>query len=62
MAHGVIQPFLGSQLRGYGIDKDYGTLKKSEVVDLLVLNKDQLDDISNTREVRLVYLEGGTFA
>ena len=44
-----------------GIDKDYGTLAKSKMADLLVLEKNPLDDIANTKTLRTVYIGGKRF-
>jgi imidazolonepropionase-like amidohydrolase len=44
-----------------GIDKDYGTLATGKVADLLVLDKNPLDDITNTKSLRTVYIGGRKF-
>jgi imidazolonepropionase-like amidohydrolase len=38
--------------------KDLGTLEKSKWADLLVLDKNPLDDIRNTRTINAVYIAG----
>ena len=44
-----------------GIDKDFGTLAKGKAADLLVLDKNPLDDITNMRSMEAVYLGGKKF-
>ena len=38
--------------------KDLGTLEKSKWADLVVLNKNPLDDIKNSRTIDAVYIAG----
>jgi len=38
--------------------EDLGTLEKNKWADLLVLDKDPLDDIKNTRTISAVYIAG----
>jgi imidazolonepropionase-like amidohydrolase len=57
----VIQAFSKTNSEVLGIDKDYGTLAKGKVADLLVLEKNPLDDIANTKTLRTVYIGGKKF-
>jgi len=57
----VIQAFSKTNSEIIGIDKDYGTLAKGKVADLVVLDKNPLDDILNTRTVSAVYIGGKKF-
>jgi imidazolonepropionase-like amidohydrolase len=57
----VIQAFSQTNSEILGIDKDYGTLAKGKVADLVVLDKNPLDDILNTRTVNTVYIGGKKF-
>jgi imidazolonepropionase-like amidohydrolase len=57
----VIQAFSKTNSEVLGIDKDYGTLAKGKVADLLVLEKNPVDDISNTKTLRTVYIAGKKF-
>ena len=59
----VIQAFSQSPTpRSLGIDKDYGTLSpKGLMGDLVVLDKNPLDDILNTRTVSAIYIGGKKF-
>jgi imidazolonepropionase-like amidohydrolase len=54
----VIQAFSKTNSEVLGIDKDYGTLAKGKMADLLVLEKSPVDDISNTKTLRAVYIGG----
>jgi len=57
----VIQAFSKTNSEALGVDKDYGTLSKGKVADFLVLRKNPLDDIVNTRTLSAVYLGGKRF-
>jgi len=57
----VIQAFSKTNSEILGIDKDYGTLAKGKMADLVVLDKSPLDDILNTRTVSAVYIGGKKF-
>ena len=57
----VIQAFSKTNSEVLGIDKDYGTLAKGKVADLVVLDKNPLDDILNTRSIHTVYIAGKRF-
>ena len=43
------------------IDNDFGVLAKGKVADLVVLNRNPLDNIRNTRSIHAVYLGGKRF-
>ena len=47
--------------RPWGIDKEFGTLAKSKAADLLVLEKNPLDNITNMRAIQTIYLGGKKF-
>jgi imidazolonepropionase-like amidohydrolase len=57
----VIQAFSKTNSEALGIENDYGTLAKGKVADFLVLRKNPLDDIVNTRTLSAVYLGGKKF-
>ena len=57
----VIQAFSKTNSEILGIDKDYGALAKGKMADLVVLDKNPLDDILNTRTVSAVYIGGKKF-
>ena len=57
----VIQAFSKTNSEILGFDKDYGTLAKGKMADLVVLDKNPLDDILNTRSVSAVYIGGKRF-
>jgi imidazolonepropionase-like amidohydrolase len=57
----VIQAFSKTNSEALGIDKDYGTLAKGKVADLVVLDKNPLDDILNTHSINTVYIGGKKF-
>jgi imidazolonepropionase-like amidohydrolase len=52
----VIQAFSKGALETLGIDKEFGALAKGKAADLLVLEKNPLDNIINTRSIQAVYL------
>lgn len=54
----VIQAFSKTNSEELGVDKDYGTLAKGKVADFIVMRKNPLDDIVNTRTLSAVYLGG----
>lgn len=57
----VIQSFSKINSETLGIDKDYGTLAPGKIADLLVLDKNPLEDILNTRTLSAVYIGGKKF-
>ena len=54
----VITAFSKVNTETLGVSKDYGTLAVGKVADLLVLDKNPLDDITNTKSLRTVYIGG----
>jgi imidazolonepropionase-like amidohydrolase len=57
----VIQAFSKTNSEALGVDKDFGTLAKGKVADFVVMRKNPLDDIVNTRTLSAVYLGGKKF-
>jgi imidazolonepropionase-like amidohydrolase len=57
----VIQAFSKTNSEALGVEKDFGTLAKGKVADFLVLSKNPLDDIVNTRTLSAVYIAGKKF-
>jgi imidazolonepropionase-like amidohydrolase len=57
----VIQSFSKGASEALGIDKDFGTLAKGKAADLLVLEKNPLDNIANMRTIQAIYLGGKKF-
>ena len=57
----VIQSFSKGASETLGIDKDFGTLAKGKAADLLVLEKNPLDNIANMRSIQTIYLGGKKF-
>jgi imidazolonepropionase-like amidohydrolase len=57
----VIEAYSKINSEALGVDKDYGTLAKGKVADFLVLARNPLDDIVNTRSLSAVYLAGKKF-
>jgi imidazolonepropionase-like amidohydrolase len=57
----VIQSFSKSASEALGIDKEFGILAKGKVADLLVLEKNPLDNITNMRSIQTIYLGGKKF-
>jgi imidazolonepropionase-like amidohydrolase len=57
----VIQAFSKGASEALGIDKEFGTLAKGKAADLLVLEKNPLDNITNMRTIQTVYLGGKKF-
>ena len=57
----VIQAFSRNSAEALAIDKDYGTLARGKVADLLVLGKNPLDNIRNMRTIEAIYLGGRKF-
>ena len=57
----VIQSFSQKAAEALRIDKDFGTLERGKAADLLVLDKNPLDDIRHMRSIAAVYLGGRKF-
>ncbi len=57
----VIQAFSKGSSEALAIDKDFGTLAKDKAADLLVLEKNPLDNIANMRTIEAIYLGGRKF-
>jgi imidazolonepropionase-like amidohydrolase len=57
----VIQAFSKNSAEALRIDKDYGTLARGKAADLLVLEKNPLEDIKNMRTMQTIYLGGRKF-
>ena len=57
----VIQAFSKGSSEALRIDKEFGTLAKGKAADLLVLDRNPLDDIRNMRSIDAVYLGGRRF-
>jgi len=57
----VIQSFSKAASESLGIAKDFGTLAKGKAADLLVLEKNPLDNIANMRSLHTIYLGGKKF-
>jgi imidazolonepropionase-like amidohydrolase len=54
----VIQSASKNAAEFLGVARDFGTLEKGKHADLIVLDKNPLDDIRNTRTIHSVYLGG----
>ena len=57
----VIQSFSKGASESLGIDKEFGTLAKGKTADLLVLEKNPLENITNMRTIQTIYLGGKKF-
>ena len=57
----VIQSFSKGASEALGIQKEFGTLAKGKTADLLVLEKNPLDNITNMRSIQAIYLGGKKF-
>jgi imidazolonepropionase-like amidohydrolase len=57
----VIQSFSKGASEALGIDKEFGTLAKGKAADLLVLERNPLDNIANMRSIQTIYLGGKKF-
>jgi imidazolonepropionase-like amidohydrolase len=57
----VIQSFSKNASEALVLDKDFGTLAKGKAADLLVLEKNPLDNITNMRTIHTIYLGGKKF-
>ena len=57
----VIQAFSKNAAETLGIDKEFGALAKGKAADLLVLEKNPLENITHMRSIQAVYLGGKKF-
>ena len=57
----VIESFSKGASKALGIDKEFGTLAKGKAADLLVLERNPLDNIANMRSIQTIYLGGKKF-
>jgi imidazolonepropionase-like amidohydrolase len=57
----VIESFSKNAAQALKIAKDFGTLEKGKAADLVVLEKNPLENIRNTRTIHTVYLGGKKF-
>ncbi len=57
----VIQSFSKNAAEVLGIDHDFGTLAAGKAADLLILNSNPLENISNMRAIQTIYLGGKRF-
>ena len=57
----VIEAWSKYSSQALGIDKNFGTLEKGKVADLVVLDASPLEDMRNTRKIHAVYLGGKKF-
>ena len=57
----VIQSFSKGASEALGIEKEFGTLAKGKAADLLVLDKNPLDSITNMHTIQTIYLGGKKF-
>jgi imidazolonepropionase-like amidohydrolase len=57
----VIQSFSKGASEALGIDKEFGTLAKGKAADLLVLEKNPLENIFNMRTIQAIYVGGKKF-
>ena len=57
----IIESFSKTSAAVLGASKDLGTLTKGHAADLVVLDKNPLDDIRNSRSIHAVYLGGRKF-
>jgi imidazolonepropionase-like amidohydrolase len=57
----VIQSFSKGASEALGIEKEFGVLAKGKAADLLVLEKNPLDNIANMRTIQIIYLGGKKF-
>jgi imidazolonepropionase-like amidohydrolase len=57
----VIQSFSKGASEALGINKEFGTLAKGKIADLLVVERNPLDNIANMRSIQTIYLGGKKF-
>jgi len=54
----ALQTATSNPAQFFNMDKDLGTIQKGKIADLVLLDKNPLDDIKNTRKISAVYLRG----
>ena len=54
----VIQSFSKNAAEALGVSEDFGTLEPGKAADLVVLDKNPLEDMTNTRAIHAVYIAG----
>jgi len=57
----VIQSFSKGASEALGIEKEFGSLAKGKAADLLVLERNPLENIANMRSIQTIYLGGKKF-
>jgi imidazolonepropionase-like amidohydrolase len=57
----IIQSFSKNAAEALGIDKDIGVLAKGKAADLLVLEKNPLENIAHMRTIQAIYLGAKKF-
>jgi imidazolonepropionase-like amidohydrolase len=57
----VIESFSKNAAETLGVSNQLGTLAKGKAGDLIVLDKNPLEDIRNTRAIHAVYVAGEKF-
>lgn len=57
----VIQSFSKGASEALGINKELGTLAKGKAADLLVLEKNPLENVAHMRSIQTIYLGGKKF-
>jgi imidazolonepropionase-like amidohydrolase len=57
----VIQSFSQGASEALGIEKDFGTLAQGKAADLLVLERNPLENIAHMRTIHTIYLGGKKF-
>jgi imidazolonepropionase-like amidohydrolase len=57
----IIQSFSRGASEALRIDRDFGTLAQGKVADLLVLERNPLENITNMRTIQAFYLGGRRF-
>lgn len=57
----VIQSFSKGGSEALGIEKEFGTLARGKAADLLVLERNPLENIANMRSIQTIYLGGKKF-
>jgi imidazolonepropionase-like amidohydrolase len=57
----ITQSFSKSAAEALGVDKEFGVLAKGKAADLLVLEKNPLENITHMRTIHSIYLGGRKF-